>query len=177
MTRGITDMLGLPPLDEVLKQHGIDPNEEPEEDFTPEEDDALAEMTALVSNPDTKLKIAEAEDHSKAMDVIHKETLDHSRSLMDLAYNVDERSRRGIFEIGVAMYKNAIDAKNSKRDAQLKLMKLIQDQQKLDLDERRFKIENGQAEVNSDVAFVADRNSLIQQVLDEQKKTKEVKKS
>jgi phage-related minor tail protein len=83
---------------------------------------------------------------------------------MDLAYNVDDRARRGILEIAVSMYKNTIDAKNSKREMQLKVMKLMQDQQKLDLDERKFRADQGEEVIETKSTIVEDRNELIKRI-------------
>lgn len=116
---------------------------------------------------DLVLKTTEGTDHEKSMDEIYQETLDHSRSLMDLGFNTDERSRRGIFEIAASMYKNALDAKNSKRDAQIKLMKLIQDQKKQEFEEMKWRVERGEdvgRPIEGSATLVEDRNELIKRL-------------
>ncbi len=71
------------------------------------------------------------------------------------------------------MYKNAIDAKNSKREMQLKAMKLMQDQQKLDLDERKFRAEMGEDVVETKAMLVEDRNEVIKRMIAQAKESKE----
>lgn len=145
--RGIEEMLGLPHMDDIIK---------PEPEPTNEVD--------FMKAAEQKLASIEGTDHAKAMDDIHTETLNHSRDIMDLAFNVDDRSRRGLLEIATSMYKNAIDSKNSKREMQLKVMKLMQDQQKIDLDERKFRAEMGEHVVDSKVTIVEDRNELLKRM-------------
>ena len=150
--RGIEDMLNLPHLDELMAENA------PEEDAPEDAYDLPIEFnnTAIAAISD-----ADGTDHSKSMDELYKETLDHSRTLMDLGFNVDDRSRRGIFEIAVSMYGKALDAKNSKRDMQLKAMKLALDQQKMALEERKFRTEQGETVVSTQATMVEDRNELI----------------
>lgn len=163
--KGITDMLNIPHLDDVLKEQGIEITPEDDQD----EDDA--QTVSMIKNLEEVLKTDGSDIHTRSMEEVYKETLQHSRDLMDLAYNVDERSRRGILEIATSMYKNALDAKNSQRDAQLKLMKLIQDQRKQDFEERKWHTERGtQLDVGNDVTIVADRNEIIRKAMEEAKK-------
>lgn len=169
MTQGIDDFFNLPHMDEVLKANGVDPKTSspvPEVDEEEDMDSAIeiAESIDFMKAAEQKLTHMEGTDHAKAMDEIHRETLDHSRNLMDLAYNVDDRARRGILEIATSMYKNAIDAKNSKREMQLKVMKLMQDQQKIDLDHRKFRAEIGEEIIESKATIVEDRNELIKRI-------------
>ena len=167
--RGIEDMLNLPHMDEMLKSNGVN---HLDGELSDEDQEIVNESLDLMDMAAQKLATIEGTDHAKAMDVIYKETLEHSRNLMDLAYNVDERSRRGILEIATSMYKNAIDAKNSKRDMQLKVMKLMQDQQKIDLEERKFRAEIGEEVVKSDSTIVEDRNELIKRIRAQAKEEK-----
>jgi hypothetical protein len=169
MTRGIEDMLNLPHMDDMLKGKGIDHQEEEDAgidlDALSENDQAAVGASLdLMGMAAQKLATVEGTDHAKSMDVIYKETLDHARNLMDLAYNVDERSRRGILEIATAMYKNSIDAKNSKREMQLKVMQIMQNQQKIELDEKKFRAEMGEEIVKSESVMVEDRNDLIKRI-------------
>lgn len=166
MTKGIADALGIPHLDDILKDEEIDFKSETTKIVSPPVD-VSGQITAL-EELDKKLKAEEGLDHGAAMDEIFDETLEHSRNLMDLGYNTDERSRRGIFEIATSMYKNALDAKNSKRDAQLKLMKLIQDQKKQDFEEMKWRAERGEHIAPGGMAagatLVEDRNELIKRL-------------
>jgi hypothetical protein len=159
--RGIEDMLNLPHMDDMLKSKGVS---HLDEELDEVDELAVNESISLMEMAAQKLASVEGTDHANAMDVIYKETLQHSRELMDLAYNVDERSRRGILEIATSMYKNAIDAKNSKRELQLKMMKIMQDQQKIDLDEQKFRAEMGEHVVESKATIIEDRNELIKRI-------------
>ena len=80
---------------------------------------------------------------------------------MDLGFNVDQRSAATIFEKANMLYKTALDAKSSKRDSQLKTMKLMLEKRKLDLEEKRLKHEMGDVAVDADAFIVDDRNALI----------------
>ena len=73
-----------------------------------------------------------------------------------------------MFEVAEKFYKSAMDAKNSKRDAQLKMMKILQDQRKLELDEIRMKHDMGDKPIDTaDVVMVEDRNQLLRKLKDE----------
>ncbi len=167
MTRGIEDMLGIPHLDDILKAEKIAFEEEVTRTTTPDID--LDQQLTALQEIDENIKTSEGLDHARAMDEVYEETLEHSRNLMDLGFNTDERSRRGIFEIATSMYKNALDAKNSKRDSQLKLMKLIQDQRKQDFEETKWRASRGENLPGSTgtgitATLVEDRNALIRRL-------------
>lgn len=163
MTRGIEDMLNIPHMDEIMKTADVD--------FEAEDTNPYETETVDI-NQTAQLPIVDDGDHAKSMDVIYKETLDHSRTLMDLAFNTDERSRRGILEIATSMYKNAIDAKNSKREMQLKIMQIMQNQQKIDLDNKKFKAEMGENAFDTESTIIEDRNELIKRIREQAKENK-----
>jgi hypothetical protein len=105
------------------------------------------------------------------MDKMYDETIQHSRDLMDLGYNVDTRSAGRIFETAATMYKLALDAKNSKRKAQLDLMKIHQEQQKIDLVEKNKGGGDGQnGAIDTGSIIVEDRNELLRQLRDQSNK-------
>ncbi len=174
MTKGIEDMLNIPHLDDILKAEKIAFQEEVTRTTTPEIDlDAQSQMLA-VQEIDNSIQTTETHDHARAMDEVYAETLEHSRNLMDLGFNTDERSRRGIFEIATSMYKNALDAKNSKRDAQLKLMKLLADQRKQSFEEMKWRAERGErvdapGSAAATATLVEDRNDIIKRLREESK--------
>lgn len=121
------------------------------DDSDHEDDQPVVEIEGIDPMDDEyALRIKELEariihdiDHTEKMDEIYRETLQHSRDLMDLGHSTDPRSQRGIFEVAINMYKNALDAKNSKRDAQLDLLKHIVSQQKLELDKMKIRAAKG----------------------------------
>lgn len=186
--RGAQDTLNLPHLEDILKERGLDfrAKDEPDidEDDEDEEDDdldlptvtpELAEEFDLMAGLEDKLRTLEGTDHEKSMDAMYEEMLDQARSIMDLSYNTDERSRRGLMEIAAALYKQVLDAKNSKRDAQLKLMQILLSQRRLEFEKLKWKTslvdKDGQpavvpGEIQATATVVAqDRNELIKQML------------
>jgi len=161
INENIADMLNLRPLDEVLKEKGVELDQKPDED-----EDEVNQTIAAVHDVSVKLTTLEGTDHADAMDDLHKEILGHARDLMSYGFNLDHPRARGIFEIAANMYAHAITAKNSKRDAQLKAMKLAMDKKRVDLDERRTNHMVGQVAAigNDSTILVEDRNELLRQM-------------
>lgn len=167
MSKSIQDALDLPTLEDLLKQpRETDEGAEiTEEMITAEGNEIVEEMSmALEKGATTKDIIAarEARDHEIKTDYIHDETLQHAKDLMDLGYNVDTRSAGRIFETAAHMYKLALDAKNSKRDAQLKAIKLELEARKIDA------LMNGNTGTGNVVpgehVIIEDRNALLKQM-------------
>lgn len=125
---------------------------------------ALSTAVALADQAATALAIQDGDGHSQAMDEIHKETLKTARDLVDLGFNVDQRSAATIFEKATMMYKTALDAKDSKRKLQLEAMKIMQTSRKLDLEERKLQHEMGDVPVDAEATIVEDRNELIKRI-------------
>lgn len=176
MTQGIDKFFGLPPLDEILKEKGIDVHAVTEPDTTEPELPADEEVTRAVTalrDLSNRMTILEGTDHSEAMDDLYKEICQHARDLMSYGYNVDMPRQRGIFEIAMIAYGHALSAKNSKRDAQLKAMRLALDRRKVDLEEKRTNHVVGQdqtASMDSDGTIVVeDRNELIKRLREQLK--------
>jgi hypothetical protein len=162
---GITDMLNLPSLEDALKEQGVDaadstPIEPPDEQQINNTVDKLHQLTA-------RMAMLDGTDHSDAMEAIYKEILGHARDLMAYGFNIDSPRARGIFEVASSMYGHAMTAANSKRDAQLKAMRLALDRRKVDLEEKRTNHAIGQqaATINEDNTIVVeDRNELIRRL-------------
>src|SRR5206468_2670849 len=91
-----------------------------------------------------RFALIQGQDHSDAMDKVYKETLKHAQDIMDLGFNIDHARAARMFEVASAMYGRAIEAKDKKRDAQLRALKLAMEQQKLELDETRLRHEMGE---------------------------------
>lgn len=165
----ITDTLGMRSLEEIMAD-----TEEPEI----EEEEAENNLPTVPepSNSDSQLmtgKQMQGLDHSKRMDDLHAETLDVARKMVDLGMNIDPTKAPRLFEVANQIFKTALDSANSKRDSELKLMKLIQDQQKLDIDKKRLAFEIGEkGEISGEVIMVEDRNKLLA-MLAQQKKSPE----
>lgn len=157
----IENVLGLPSMEEILKttEPTPDVNIDTYVDINEQELAAVLKMAETAGN---NLEILDgAQDHNISMDEIHEKTLKHADELMDLGFNVDQRSAATIFEKANMLYKTALDAKSSKRDSQLKTMKLMLEKRKLDLEEKRLKHEMGDVAVDADAFIVDDRNALI----------------
>jgi hypothetical protein len=164
--QGITDMLNLPALDEVLRAQTpppLDPEPSP-----PEPDQQEITRTVEKFNEiNARMALIEGTDHADKMDELYKEILGHARDLMQYGYNIDNPRARGIFEIAAAMYGHAMSAANHKRDAQLKTLKMALDKRKMELDERRAAGVTGQQAAtidNDNTIVVEDRNELIRRL-------------
>ena len=72
------------------------------------------------------------EDHDDEMDMLAKMAINAHKDLLDLGMNVEIRHAGEIFSTSSTMLKIAVDAKNSKVDKKLKLLKLQLDKLKLD---------------------------------------------
>jgi hypothetical protein len=124
--------------------------------------------TALAEDRSTELlnKLMPGSDHGAAMDDMHDETIKHARDIADLAYNIDPSRARGMFEQAANFFKIAMDAKNAKRDAQLKAMKLMLDHKKFEFEKAQARGERADAPtIDAQATVVADRNDLIAQYL------------
>lgn len=168
MSRVIQEAFDLPTLEDLLRA----PRETDDGEVITDEmvndsdidDGEVADFTnSLISgsikvDPDT----VEAKDHADNTDDIFGQTLQHAQDLMDLGYNVDTRSAGRIFETAANMYKIALDAKNSKRDAQLKAQKLKIENEKL---KALLRQQSGGGDVLEQEAVVmADRNDMIKRL-------------
>ena len=162
MTKKLEDTLNLPHLDDLLKEEGV-------MNAVEEEDPALNEMLQKLDSASESMSLIEGKDHADAMDSLYKETLDHARNIADLGYNVDHARAARIFEVGAQFFKIAMDAKNSKRDAQLKAMHLMLQQQKMEQEKGTAQTPNT---VDVDAIVVEDRNELIRRIREQANKEK-----
>jgi RNase P/RNase MRP subunit p29 len=97
--------------------------------------------------------------HDKEMDELAKMATEAHQNLMDLGMNVEIRHAGEIFSSSSQMLKIAVDAKNSKVDKKLKLLKLQLDKLKMD---RTFK----EGDAVDGTAVKMDRNELLRQLKD-----------
>ncbi len=166
MTKGLDKFFDLPSIDEILaetEEEGLEPVEQEDEEIISAPPVVKERVGELISHEDLK-----ADDHSKSMDSIHDEMIQHARDMTELAFDLDPARAPRMLEVAGSYYKSAMDAKISKRDAQLKLMKLIQDQQKIDLEaaKTRHMLGNDTSD-KADVIMVEDRNTLLRRLADE----------
>lgn len=151
--REIAKTLGMKSLEDILAETETEVEVEQDLPVVVVE----AKGTELMSTGDMR-----GSDHGKSMDEIYDESLDIARKITDMGMNIDPAKAPRMFEVAGQFFKTALDAKNSKRDAQMKLMKLIQDQKKLEMEERRLNGEIGNKEsLEGEVVFEGDRNKLL----------------
>lgn len=99
-------------------------------------------------------KMSHYDVHDKEMDDLAQLAIDAHKSLQELGMNVEIRHAGEIFSSSSQMLKIAVDAKNSKVDKKLKLMKLQLDKLKLDK-------QYAGAEPVEGTATKLDRNELL----------------
>ena len=164
MTKHLEEFLNLPSLDDIMEA-------QTEGEKAPDESETTEDFEELSFTPSVEPSSIHAEkiEYEKSMDDLHTEMLQHSRELMDLGFNIDIRSARGIFEVAASMYKNAMDAKNAKTDAQFKAMKLELDNRKAKLAEAMARGEDGEP-LGSETLIVEDRNEIIRELMLQAKK-------
>jgi hypothetical protein len=193
MTQGLRNLLNLPLMEDMLRNAGVLPETAslgsdqpklppadqspkpgqppgPDRTFAPDEplDPVLARTVAWAEQAKARLEMIDGRDHAEAMDALHKETRKHAQDLMDLGFNIDIPRARGIFEVAANLYGRSIEAKNAKRDGELKAMRLALEQRKLDLAEQRLNAEHGTIEpaaFQADTSVIKeDRNALIKRL-------------
>lgn len=146
MTKRLTETLGIPSLEEVLA------NIQPEE--TEEPQVPAVQSDVLISRDELK-----STSHGKAMDSLYEEVLGHAKKVADLGFDLDPARAPRMFEVANQLYKTALDAKESKRDAELKLFKLIQEERRLAIEEGKHGV--NPADISAKVVVVEDRNVLL----------------
>jgi hypothetical protein len=156
MTKSLDDFFNLPSDDDI-------------EDDLPDSVNVPTVNNAVRTDDKSVMNIDEMRgEHSSEMDEVHDELIKHARDIAELAFQLDPARSPRMFEVAAVYYKTAVDAKISKRDAQLKLMKLVQTQRKLELDEIRLQHEMGNSiSEKADIVMVEDRNALLRRLKDE----------
>lgn len=151
MTKGLDKVFGLPSMEDILEETEV----------------TEVESKEIAPHSDNKM-MASVDEHGKSMDVIHDEMLKHAQDIAELAYDLDPARAPRMLEVGAMYYKGALDAKNSKRDAELKLITLMQNERKLKLEETKLKHEMGDIDTEkADVIMVEDRNALLKRLREE----------
>jgi hypothetical protein len=163
--QGITDMLNLPSLEDVLKDHSVDVDTAKSPDI---DEPQIANTIEKLNTLTARMAMVEGTDHSDSMDELYKEILGHARELMAYGFNIDQPRARGIFEVAASMYGHAMAAANTKREAQIKTMKLSLERKRVDLEERRTNHAIGQqaatVDSSNNTIIVEDRNELIKRL-------------
>jgi len=156
MTKKLEELLELPEVEEVMEQ--VD---------TPAES-TKKEVTKLERTMDEFDKISAAlpmvkglgELADKELDDLAERAKTSYEDLMDLGMNVEARYAGRVFETASNMLKNAIDAKSQKIDKKLKMIELQIKKQQADQ-----KAGNNDDTVDAEGYVVADRNSLLERLL------------
>lgn len=159
MTKKLADTLNMKTLEELMEE--VDGQEEFDAELP-----AIIEESAggeLMTVSDMR-----GDDHSQAMDEVYDRSIEVAEKIIDMGMNIDPARAPRILEVANQWMKTAAEAKDSKRDAQFKLMKLIIEQRKLALEERAAGLNSG--ELKGDVVFEGDRNALLQMIRDQKKK-------
>lgn len=164
MTKHLDNAFGLPHLDDLLKEEGVLPARA--EEAPPVDTQAIV---AGLHRAQKAVDMMDGTDHAKSMDEIFAETLDHARKVADLGYNIDPARAPRMFEVATGLFKVALDAKNSKRDAQLKAMQLMINQQKFELEKQQMTGEQAENTVETKGIVVEDRNELIKRLREQGK--------
>lgn len=162
MTRGLESVFGLPSMDEIIAETELSDGIE-DEMITPTVPAKVEDDNQLIGKA-----LEQINGHAKAMDAIYADTLKHAIDTAELAFDLDPARAPRMLEVSAIHYKTAMDAQNSKIDATMKMMKLVNDTKKLDMDNKRLSHELGDLESNNaDVVLVEDRNELLRRLRDE----------
>jgi hypothetical protein len=153
MTDKIDDTLGLPRLSEILKQTNNAQLLEAASDL-PQAISNIEKLEIAVSTVEDNLV-----DHDQEMDELTKIALEDYRKLMDLGFNTEARIAGSIFEPAVGILRLAMDAKNSKIDKKLRLMRLQIDQQRLKQSQTQEDFSNVEEGI-----VIADRNRILEAI-------------
>jgi len=109
---------------------------------------------------DTNFKqVDPSELHDEEMDEIAQLAMQYGKTLHDLGMSVEVKHAGEIFNASGNMLKIASDARNSKMEKKLKLMKLEMDRIKMD----RTSPDKPEL-INQDQVTVLDRNQLLSQI-------------
>ena len=142
MTKGLEDLLNLPPLEAAPTDQNL--------------------PSAPVPG-NLPLTEKDAADHASAMDHVHDEAIKTGADMIELAYNLDPARSPRMFEVAAQYMKMALDAKNSKMDVKLKIAKFIQDEKKLKADLGE------QPSEKADIVVVESRTELLRRWREEDK--------
>lgn len=161
MSDQICDALGLPRMEDVLKEAGISA---PEDDLPDDPD--VADMAVALSDATTAHAVVQQVqdeegtiEHSGEMNEIYDEAMKAHRDLMDLAMNMEAKNAGSVAEPAATFLKIALDASKSKNDSKMRKLRLRLDREKFEANKMQ-KEESGVIDVTEE-SFMADRNELL----------------
>jgi hypothetical protein len=150
--RMLEETFDLPNIDDSFDNDAND-------DETPTTEDIVSALESAKDLEKQFKKMNHYDQHDQEMDELAELAIDAHKTLQDLGMNVEIRHAGEIFSSSSQMLKIAVDAKNSKVDKKLKLLKLQLDKMKIDI----------AAASKSDMpvegtAVKLDRNELLKQL-------------
>lgn len=165
MTKQIEDELNLPRLKDALAQLEKDQKIEQEKELPndPAAIEAWANALEHTKKLDTDLlDVKSMDNHEAEMDEISKEAMQSYQDLIDLGHNVEAKHSGQIFEPATQMLKIALEARNSKIEKKLRLMRIDIDRARIERDlskDENLPIRGEGAEV-----IIAGRNNLLDEI-------------
>ena len=149
--RMLEETFDLPSMDSV--------DDESDNDEIPSASDVASALESAKDLEKQFNKMNHYDLHDQEMDELADLAIDAHKTLQDLGMNVEIRHAGEIFSSSSQMLKIAVDAKNSKVDKKLKLLKLQLDKMKIDLSAASKT--DGTVE---GTAVKMDRNELLKQL-------------
>lgn len=142
-----------------LPSMGDDVDDDNEIEETASVDDIAAALESAKDLEQHFKKMNHYDKHDEEMDELAELAIDAHKTLQDLGMNVEIRHAGEIFSSSSQMLKIAVDAKNSKVDKKLKLLKLQLDKMKIDI----AAASKTETSVEG-TAVKLDRNELLKQL-------------
>lgn len=143
----LEETFDLPSMDEAVDEVEV-----------PSTEDVAAALEQAKDLEKQFKKMDHYDQHDEEMDELAAMAIDAHRNLQDLGMNVEIRHAGEIFSSSSQMLKIAVDARNSKVDKKLKLLKLQLDKMKIDMAAKK---DDGTVE---GTAVKLDRNELLKQL-------------
>jgi hypothetical protein len=160
MTKQLSDLFNLDEPEDT-----DDDKEEEKSTSEPTDSKALETTMQTIDKIDKALPMVKnLEAHENEMDELGDLAKTAFTDIMDLAYNVDPSRAGRMMEVAGQMLGHAITAKSAKMDKKLKM---------LDLQLRKAKMDSGMRSSGIDEdaidgeGVILDRNTLMQQVMDQ----------
>lgn len=163
MTSQLEDTLGLPRLEDALKQ--LNPTTEVEN----VENDENQNLIDSLDSANEEFNVVGTEDgtfeHVQEMDELYEQAMSVHRDLVDLAFNMDSGKAGSILEPAVQILQVALQASKNKSSHKLNRLKLKLDQAKFE-HARNNNPKNGIIE-SSTGGVTATRDQLLKMIDDE----------
>jgi len=147
--KNLIDTFDLPPLD----------GDDAPDEVLPSTEDVAAALEQAKDLEKQFKKMDHYDLHDQEMDELADMAIQAHRDLQDLGMNVEIRHAGEIFSSSSQMLKIAVDARNSKVDKKLRLLKLQLDKMKIDMSIKK----DGDGAVDG-TAVKLDRNELLKQL-------------